>query len=69
MSKEIELIKLAWRFADNMSYQHILYGAKHEDMSFQSYVRMRLKEAGVSNSDEEREQIAFYVCEHFDLLD
>lgn len=69
MDREIELIKLAWTFADNLNYHGILSGAKNEDMSFQGYVIMRLKGSGVGNSDEERETIAFYVCEHFGLLD
>lgn len=71
MNAEVQLIKIAWRFVDNYSYsyQHILYSAKGEDMGFQAYVMQELGKRGVGQSVEEREKIAFYVCEHFGLLD
>ena len=62
---EIDCIKLAWRFSDNIDYHYIMDGAEMYNMSPHKYIMMQLNECGVGVDDEQREIIANYIIEHF----
>lgn len=67
-SMEVQAIKAAWKYCDDNSSMSVVYGAKHEDMTFKEYLMSDINERYSEQIPENiREKVVGYIMEHYNL--